>query len=170
MFKYISISILLQLTVVSTIHFSQQFMRGKENINIRVQARPVNQVRFQLEMQAIALTTSTTDLEGNPEKHENSLEKQKQAGNANRTNIIKSKISNLLLDIHYPIIARKMGMQGTVIIRLYIGSSGKLDRYELVQSSGFTVLDNAALTGVASWGFDSGSAQTILVPVKFRLL
>lgn len=75
----------------------------------------------------------------------------------------------------YPARARRQGVQGTVLLRLLITSSGRVDRIEVVSSSGQRELDDAAIDAVGLWRFrpalEGGVAtdQWVDVPVVFRL-
>lgn len=45
----------------------------------------------------------------------------------------------------YPLEAKKLRQEGTVVLTLYINALGKLDKIEVNQSSGFPLLDEAAI-------------------------
>lgn len=51
---------------------------------------------------------------------------------------------------HYPRLARRAGLEGTVLIRISIASDGKILETEVVRSSGHGVLDRAAVEAIAS--------------------
>ncbi len=95
--------------------------------------------------------------------------KENNSGKNNRTEIIRGKISNYLLEIEYPPLARHMGMEGRVIIRIYVDHNGNLSRKELIKSSGYALLDTAAMKGVSGWSFGPGEEESLVVPVLFRL-
>lgn len=75
----------------------------------------------------------------------------------------------------YPELARKRGQEGTVNVRCQVDVSGKVTAVSLAKSSGFKLLDEAALKAVGKWKFRPGSkdgasvAGTVVVPVQFRL-
>jgi protein TonB len=54
----------------------------------------------------------------------------------------------------YPEAARRLGAQGTVLLRLSVGADGAVASVEVVQGSGFPVLDRAARDGALRCRFD----------------
>ena len=75
----------------------------------------------------------------------------------------------------YPSIARKRGYQGTVVLEVLVTAEGKVKELALSASSGFSVLDQAALASVNTWLFEPGTRggekvdMWVKVPVRFRL-
>jgi protein TonB len=75
----------------------------------------------------------------------------------------------------YPIVARRMGWQGRVILNVEVLSEGGCGSVNLYRGSGHEVLDNAAINTVKSWRFiparHAGGAVTqwFKVPVNFSL-
>lgn len=65
--------------------------------------------------------------------------------------------------------------QGTVILRVLIGSDGVPQRIEIEKSSGFPALDRAAREAVLKWRFTAGTKDGVpytawgRVPVEFQL-
>jgi len=53
----------------------------------------------------------------------------------------------------YPDLAQESGEQGTVLVDVYVRSSGRPGKFRVAQSSGFGDLDNAALGSVLGWRF-----------------
>ncbi len=49
---------------------------------------------------------------------------------------------------NYPRIARERGIEGVVKLRFRLASSGTVEKIEIVQSSGYTVLDDASIRAV----------------------
>jgi protein TonB len=76
----------------------------------------------------------------------------------------------------YPAIARRKGWQGVARLELHIEPDGQVSGLHIDVSSGYTVLDEAALQslqlanipGAAQWLH--GNAVDIIVPVEFRLI
>ncbi|MBI2884546.1 MAG: energy transducer TonB [Candidatus Omnitrophica bacterium] len=64
----------------------------------------------------------------------------------------------------YPIEARRLGQTGLVVLSVTIDTTGRAQRVELAQSSGFPILDGSALTTVRRWTFRP--ARTGGVPVE----
>lgn len=75
----------------------------------------------------------------------------------------------------YPDLARKRGQEGTVNVRCEVDAQGKVTAVSLAKSSGFKLLDEAALKAVGKWKFRPGEkdgasvAGSVIVPVQFKL-
>jgi len=75
----------------------------------------------------------------------------------------------------YPPASRELGEQGRVLVRAKISTDGKVEQVLLRKSSGYSRLDNAALTSVKQWRFvpaQQGVQQVtawVVVPVAFSL-
>jgi len=76
----------------------------------------------------------------------------------------------------YPPIARRMRLEGTVIIHVLVNSTGKPEVVSLGKSSGAAVLDQAALNAVQNWSFlparqgNKTVPAWIDVPIHFHLI
>ncbi len=76
---------------------------------------------------------------------------------------------------HYPSAARRRGDEGTVVIGVDISAAGRGERVEIIQSSGYNTLDEAALEAVREWRFVPAKrdgiavAGSLRIPVLFRL-
>jgi protein TonB len=75
----------------------------------------------------------------------------------------------------YPSAARKLKLQGTVIVRVLVNIEGKPDIVQLEKSSGISSLDGSALSAVKKWSFvparsgDKAVSAWVDVPIRFRL-
>lgn len=75
----------------------------------------------------------------------------------------------------YPMIARKRGYEGSVLLRVWVLESGTVGKVELEKSSGYEMLDEAALKAVENWVFIPGEKNGqpvrswVTVPIKFQL-
>lgn len=75
----------------------------------------------------------------------------------------------------YPLVSKRLGEQGTVIVRVLIGADGGAQKAELKISSGFERLDQAAINTVLKWRFipgkRGGAPETMWfnVPLNFVL-
>lgn len=75
----------------------------------------------------------------------------------------------------YPRVARRMGYHGKVMINVEVLADGNVGQALLYASSGYQVLDNAALQAVKGWHFtparQAGRAVTkwFIVPINFTL-
>ena len=75
----------------------------------------------------------------------------------------------------YPIAARRMGLQGTVVLRVVVGADGSPVSVAVLQSSGYTILDASAADTVRSkWRFVPARRNgvpiedTVQVPIRFH--
>jgi periplasmic protein TonB len=75
----------------------------------------------------------------------------------------------------YPMVARRMGYHGKVVLDVEVLAEGKVGDVKLHQSCGYDILDNAALQTVKTWRFaparrfGQAVTQRFLVPIKFSL-
>jgi len=75
----------------------------------------------------------------------------------------------------YPMVARRMGYNGKVILNVEVLAEGKAGQVLLHQSSGYEILDKSALQTVKTWKFSPAKrfgqpvTQWFLVPIKFSL-
>lgn len=75
----------------------------------------------------------------------------------------------------YPMVARRMGYHGKVVLDVEVLAEGKAGDVKLHQSCGYSILDNAALQTVKTWRFSPARrfgqsvTQRFLVPIKFSL-
>lgn len=75
----------------------------------------------------------------------------------------------------YPFAARRMGLQGKVVLNVEVLSEGLCGQANVHQSSGHDMLDNAALQTVKTWKFvparQAGRAVTkwFKIPIQFSL-
>lgn len=75
----------------------------------------------------------------------------------------------------YPWVARANGWEGTVRVRVRVGSDGRVVQWVVHQSSGHAILDQAALKAIQGWTFQpaqrDGKAESswVEIPVSFRL-
>ena len=75
----------------------------------------------------------------------------------------------------YPRMSRRMGEQGTVLVRVFISADGRAEKAEIRTSSGYPRLDEAALETVQRWRYVPGQragqpeAMWFNVPIRFVL-
>jgi len=75
----------------------------------------------------------------------------------------------------YPLVARRMGYHGKVVLDVEVLAEGTAGGVKLHQSSGYDILDNAAMQTVKTWRFTPARhlgqpvTQRFLVPIKFSL-
>ena len=90
---------------------------------------------------------------------------------------LRSSVMELVSrELTYPAIARRKGWQGIVKLELHIEADGSITDLQLAESSGYSILDRAALQclqfaslpGAARWL--QGRTIDIVVPVEYRLV
>jgi len=75
----------------------------------------------------------------------------------------------------YPRLARRRGCQGTVVLSVFVNENGYVTNLWMFTSSGYRLLDNAAVKAVRNWAFEPGKkgnkkvAMWVKVPIRFRL-
>ena len=75
----------------------------------------------------------------------------------------------------YPAAARRRGMQGVVLLGVNINKTGHVEKINILQTSGFRVLDRSAIKSVKSWRFipaqqdKQAVASIIEIPIRFML-
>ena len=75
----------------------------------------------------------------------------------------------------YPPLAQRRGMQGVVLLLVEVSPKGLPSAVKVKKSSGFMLLDKAALKAVRAWRFAPGKrggvpiAATVEVPIRFTL-
>ena len=75
----------------------------------------------------------------------------------------------------YPQRARRMGYEGLVMLKVLVDENGRVDDLEVLKSSGYAVLDRAAITSVKTWLFEPGTEagkkkkMWVKIPVRFQL-
>lgn len=75
----------------------------------------------------------------------------------------------------YPMIARRSGYEGVVLLRVWVMENGKVGKIELERSSGYEVLDKSAIDAVKDWVFIPGKkngvsiSSWVTVPIRFEL-
>jgi protein TonB len=75
----------------------------------------------------------------------------------------------------YPTAAQKRGLQGQVVLKVHVLASGHPDDVTVARSSGYGILDEAALRAVSQWTFEParrGQAPIdgwVQVPLNFKI-
>jgi protein TonB len=118
----------------------------------------------------IATTSGATQGKGETQKvaSSGSPSKQGDQGLAHRSLFFNPKPP-------YPLASRRMGEQGSVHLRLCIGSHGFVESVRLSQSSGYQNLDRSAMEAVKAWRFSALStasenvSECYQLPIHFQL-
>lgn len=75
----------------------------------------------------------------------------------------------------YPSSAKRLNQQGLTRLRVLVGGDGRVQQIAVESSSGFAVLDNAAMSAVRDWKFapyrrgDTAIASWVIVPFNWKL-
>lgn len=69
----------------------------------------------------------------------------------------------------YPLEALDRSWEGTVRVRVQFDDEGKPESVGLAESSGHSILDDAALSSAKSWHTAGGRRRLVEVPVAFKL-
>ncbi len=75
----------------------------------------------------------------------------------------------------YPLIARKRGWQGKIILNVLVNQNGYVEKINIERSSGFEILDKVSLNTIKKWQFipakykDKNVTDKLNIPVKFVL-
>jgi protein TonB len=71
--------------------------------------------------------------------------------------------------------SRRRGEQGRVTLKVVVNVNGEAEKVQIDQSSGFELLDKAALSAVKNWKFIPAKSNhqpvvgAVIVPVRFTL-
>ncbi len=75
----------------------------------------------------------------------------------------------------YPSAARRLRLEGTVLLRVQVSAEGAPQQIQIEQSSGSSLLDEAAINAVREWSFipsrlgGEAIAAAVVIPIRFRL-
>lgn len=75
----------------------------------------------------------------------------------------------------YPKLSKRLKEQGTVILSMLISAEGRIEAISIKESSGFSRLDQAAMSAAAKWRYEPATingkaiANTYLMPIEFKL-
>ena len=75
----------------------------------------------------------------------------------------------------YPPIARRLGLEGLVVLRVQVSAGGAPEQVAVARTSGAPMLDDAARKAVQGWTFvparrgDTPIAHVVEVPIRFQL-
>jgi protein TonB len=75
----------------------------------------------------------------------------------------------------YPATARRLGIQGTSLLRIYVGADGRVTEIVVTKSAGHGDMDQVAAEAVRKWRFEPGRrgdeavGMWVLLPIEFRI-
>ena len=68
----------------------------------------------------------------------------------------------------YPVLAKRQGLEGSVVVILEIDATGQVTAAHIKRSSGFALLDDTALRALSQWQFEPARSNGVAVPSTFR--
>ncbi|WP_026344616.1 energy transducer TonB [Oceanimonas smirnovii] len=102
-------------------------------------------------------------------------EQPQQTKNSAPKRIEKPSFKTRPSPIAYPVQARRRGLEGTVVVEVWLDEQGKQTKRVLARSSGVNVLDKAAIKAIAKWQFSAyiengqALAHRVQIPIRFKL-
>ena len=146
---------------------------------LKPKTSPVTSKPGKVEFEQKTVDVKQASVEEKPKKSSDSLNKK---SNDNRMNQNKN-LSKALYKIGsinnphppYPLIARKKGFEGKLILEVLVNEDGSVKSTSIRESSGYEILDNVSKKTVEKWIFipakKMGQAvkDNIQVPIKFVL-
>ena len=123
------------------------------------------------------VATDLVDKNTNTEPTESTTSTAKLDTTSAKTNIVeltKPLFATQPPKPEYPRIARRKGLEGTATIEVMFNELGEQLALTLVKSSGFSLLDQAALQAVETWQFEAPAPKLanhykVTVPIRFAL-
>jgi len=76
----------------------------------------------------------------------------------------------------YPMIARKKGWEGKLLLNVHIDKNGDVTNVDLIKTSGFEVLDRTSINTIKDWKFTPASIggsnveDHLNIPISFKLI
>lgn len=138
-------------------------------------ARPVTTSSPQAQATAVQPATTSTASPGTP--NETAPSARAPASTTVAALVLPSSDADYLNNPPpvYPRMSRRMGEQGTVLVRVFINAEGRAEKADIRTSSGHARLDEAALETVQRWRYVPGKragqpeAMWFNVPIRFVL-
>jgi protein TonB len=134
--------------------------------------KPIIPIPQPVEVAAVAKPVSETEFHGDvssPKPGTDAVTVQAQPDVEAKPNYLKNP------EPIYPELARRRHQQGLVLLAVKVTAQGRAERVEIKKSSGFSLLDNAAVAAVRDWEFQPARIgalaleSQIEVPVRFEL-
>jgi len=69
----------------------------------------------------------------------------------------------------YPLTARKQHWEGSGLFEIHINSHGSVASVRVLATTGYKILDAAAITGFRQWRFRQHTIAIVRMPVQFRI-
>jgi TonB family protein len=69
----------------------------------------------------------------------------------------------------YPEAARKQHLEGAGVVAIHIKPDGSVESVRVVKSTGYKILDDAAIRGFSRWRFRPRSLKVVTVPIQYAM-
>ena|ERR1700736_2813826 len=70
----------------------------------------------------------------------------------------------------YPLAARERGLRGSGIFVCNLRPDGTVASVAVVKTTGYDILDQAAISAFQKWRFKPGGSKSVEIPVKFQMV
>ena len=116
--------------------------------------------------------------QNNPQntQQNNSQQNNSQQNNSDSSSEIIYNAQNLgNPQPQYPLLSKRRGEEGVVLIRAFVDETGAASKVEIFKSSSFALLDNAAAEAIKKWRFAPATklgqyiASSVIIPINFKL-
>lgn len=146
----------------------------------------INQVlNHSLKLNIAQIKLVENSSESRPQNKHTNIDNINSANNYVRSNIneksdlipivTEAKLHGTKIPPQYPARALKLGQEGQVIIQVLLDENGLQLEQEIINSSGYILLDNSAIKAVKKWSFlpyeieGKRSKSYIQIPVEFKI-
>lgn len=103
------------------------------------------------------------------------IKKDKLKQNSYIPTTTEVKLKGTKVPPHYPNRALKLGQEGEVLVKILLDKDGTQIKQEIINSSGYVLLDKAALEAIKKWSFLPHKLQGenikafIQIPIEFKI-
>ncbi|TMM45242.1 energy transducer TonB [Colwellia ponticola] len=121
------------------------------------------------------LVTTMKEPTINNDQDKEKLTKAQQPSNALPVQIQQPSFKTKPQPINYPRLAKRRNMQGEILVEIWLDEQGEQIEQRIISSSGYQLLDDAALASIKRWQFQGHSnghqqiASRVQIPVTFTL-
>jgi TonB family protein len=69
----------------------------------------------------------------------------------------------------YPLMAKQRHLEGSALVQVSIGTTGIPESVKILKTTGYEILDRAAIEGLRRWRFHPHSVRLVRIPVQYRM-